>query len=69
MDKDKAPEGVFEMSKEYTATMQGGTEMKVVVSTTLANLDKDDVRETCSTLAQFSRNFYLKLGEAVNKAP
>ena len=69
MDKNKAPEGAFEMSKEYTATMQGGTEMKVVISTTLASLNKNDVRETCSALAQFSRNFYLKLGEAVNKAP
>ena len=67
MDRDKAPEGAFEMSKEYTATMQGGTEMKIVINATLANLNENDVQEACSMLAQFSRNFYLHMGNEANE--
>ena len=65
MNNNKAPGGAIEVKKEFSKTLESGAELSVVISANITNLGKDDTEEACSVFSQFSRNFYMHMGNEI----
>ena len=62
MNKESPHTQTLETSKDYYSVLEHGSVMGITISARIANPQKEDAQEACSTFAKFARNFYMQIG-------